>query len=382
MSGTNLEQDDTVQQQDNTQQQQDTTQQSDAGKTDNRSDNDKRLDGMLSEFMESTDAPAKGGKSAQDQGKGQQQQDKGKDGKGQDDNTQQRGTQQQQDRSTQQTRTIERQFGNLFKSNTNGDILDAQGNLIAKQGYGRSIFHKLYPHIEHYAKENAALTSKMKNFEDANALAKSSGLSLDEQGAGMHLMMQWKKDPAKTIQTMLTLAGERGIDVSSITQGGGGLDMSAYRNTVTEVVTKALEQFLPLVENFQQTRQQQELSDNALTEYNAFMEEFPDAAPHQGAIASLMRDKQLSHREAYYALTAFAATNKLDFTKDLKPQLLARQNKNPSGNGQNRELPDFSGRSGNTGDTVVAGSRGIADPDESYDSIARRVFAKHGVQAP
>ena len=286
----------------------------------------------------------------------------------------------------QQVPQAARQYGNLFLADQRGDIYDARGNLLAKQGYGRSIFHKLYPYIEAASTENAALKTRVENYERAQGAARDAGLTIDDHGAAMQLMVNWKKNPLETLNTLLRVASDRGIDVSAI-KGGGGVDLAALRQTIREEVLQGLQPFQPFVEQQQTQREQQEAMEVVGRQYNEFMTEFPDAVPHQLSIANVMRDHDMTHREAYFALKAFAAERRLDFSQDLRPQLdaMARQPGNgqgaPSGSGIDRNLPAMNGRANGAG-TVETGSRSAASPDESWDAITRRTFAQHGIDIP
>lgn len=351
---------------------------------------------LLTNFMRETDGPPR--QSGQEDGTRQSVENTQQDGatnkgtpqaRAQGDSAQQqpsaRGQSNDQSRTVQQVPQAARQYGNLFLADTRGDIYDARGNLVAKQGYGRSIFHKLYPYIEATATENASLKQRVDNFERANQIAKDNGLTLDDYGAGMQLMVQWKKNPLETLNTLLKVATDRGIDVSSI-RGGGGLDPSALRSTVAELLQEHLKPFQPFVENQQRRQEEEEANAHIINEYNAFMIEYPDAIPHQMSMANLMRDHNMSHREAYFALRAIAGQYQLDFSQDLKPQLDALEAKRasngqgtPSGSGNDRTLPNMGGRA-NGGGTVSAGSRNAGSPDESWDSIARRTFEQHGIR--
>jgi hypothetical protein len=198
-------------------------------------------------------------------------------------------------------------------------------------------------------------------------------------------MVQWKKDPVKTIQTLLTLAEEGGRDVSSIRQGGGAVDSTAFRNAVNEMLVQHLQPFQPLIANWQQQQQHAQLNEEVLTEYQAFSQRHPDAKVHEDAIAAVMRDRNVSHEQAYYMVRAFAGEARLDWNQPLAPQLQARADRNggnidPSGGGNDRGLPNLNG--GRSGEDVVGVNTRTnqASVDESYDSIARRVMQAHGLR--
>lgn len=301
------------------------------------------------------------------------------DGKGEQDAaaTQQRsgdGT----DTTVQPTRTAARKFGNLFQSDQQGNIYDANGALIARQGGQRAIFHRLWPTIEAQNRELGGLRERVTNYENANALAKKEGLSLDEHGAALQMFVSWKRDPVKTMQTLLTLAEQSGKDVSAIRQSQG-MNPADLRGIIQEIVGDAVKPFHFLTEQQRAQQEDAQLHDEVTQEYNAFIEDFPDARTHEQAIANVMRDKQLNHREAYFAVRAFAAERGLDWNKPLVPQLQTQGA--PSGVGNNRQpLPNLNGRNRSEATHVQEGTNDQANADDSWDAIARRAMAKHGIQ--
>lgn len=296
------------------------------------------------------------------------------------DTTQQRQSN-AQDQSTQQTRTAARKFGNLFQSDAQGNIYDSRGGLIAKQGGQRAIFHRLYPTIEAQERELVAHRQTIKNYHEANEIAKREGITLDEQGAALQMFASYKKDPVKTLNTLLTLATDAGKDVSSIRQATGP-SIADFRAAVQEEVQKAVQPFSFLTAQQQEQQEHNELAEQVQTEYAAFMEEFPDAKMHEGALANVMRDKKVNNREAYYMVRAFAAERGLDWNKPLAEQLVAQQQgRKPSGEGNNRrQLPNMNGRNVSENTHVEEGAMDQANANDSWDSIARKAMAKHGIQ--
>jgi hypothetical protein len=343
------------------------------------------IDRQLDNFMRDTDGPARGNRQTPE---GAQQapppQGQARPGRTQGQPAQQTGPQSGAPAQVQHVPQAARTYGNLFLADPNGDIYDAQGRIVAKQGYGRSIFHKLYPYIEAATTENAALRSRVDGYENANAVARQNGLTMEDYGAALHLMVQWKKNPIETINTLLRVAQERGNDVSAIRGGQPGIDPAALRSMVEEVVKQGLAPFQPIAEQQQRAQAQYQHEQEVLEQYNDFMRDFPDASPHQESIANVMRDHGMSAREAYFALRAFAAQNQLNWGADLKNQLLQRQPNGqmqpPAGNG--RQLPPMGGGRGNgVANTPPLAMRG-GDTDESWNSIIKRTFAQHGIDVP
>jgi hypothetical protein len=233
--------------------------------------------------------------------------------------------------------------------------------------------------VEALATENASQKTRLENYERANEIAKTNGLTLDDYGAAMQLMVSWKKDKLSTLKTLLNIAHETGTDITSIQQGG--VNPAALRATFEELLDSRLSRFDPFVENLQREREAAAENEAVMTQYHAFMEEFPDAGPHQGAIARVMRDHSYTPREAYFALRSVAVHHGLDWSSDLQPQLAAVNGQQPPpGSGQGRALPQMSG--GRNGASVAAANgRGDAGGtgEESWDHILRRTFAQHGI---
>lgn len=359
------------------------------------------LDKALNRFMENNDAkPRSTTQGTQQQGDGQQQpqgDNRPRDAQGRfiEQGAQQparpatgqqqgqRGAQSAGDQQTQQIPPQARRFGAQYWSDERGNIHDAKGNLVAPSGAGHSQFRKIFPYIQQLEQEVTSSKQRIEAFTEANALARAANLSLDDQGAALQLMVNWRKDPLGTIKTLLQHAQNAGIDVSPIAQGGSGLDGSTLRSAVKELLTEALAPFQPIVEQTQRQREMEEAQQSAMQEYTAFIQEFPDASAHQGSLANIMRDRNVNAREAYFMLRAFAAEQRLDFSKDLAPQLQARQangqRRAPNGGGNNRPLPDMSGRNNGNNGTVAEGSRRVMGANDSWDSIAEATFEQFGL---
>lgn len=340
---------------------------------------------LLDRFMESTDGPKNTGGEKAPSGQGRQatvpKQGEAEKGTPQSPPGSGQGAGERED--VRQIPQAKRQYGSLFYADQRGDIYNAQGQIVAKQGYGRSVFHQLYPYIEALTTENASFKNRFDSYEKANDIAKQNGLTLDDYSAAMSLMVSWKKNKADTIKTLLNIAQETGTDVAAL-QGGGGISPAALRATMEELLDSRFGKFQPLLDGIEQQRATQEENDATMTQYTAFMEEFPDAAPHQGALARVMRDHNYTPREAYFALRSVAAAQGLDWTQDLQPQLATKTSGNgqqqPPGSGQDRALPHMTGSRNDAG-TAPANGRGGATGtgEESWDQLLRQTFKQHGI---
>lgn len=277
-----------------------------------------------------------------------------------------------QDQQNQPLPSATRKFGDLFFQDGRGNIYDAKGTLVAPAGNPHKLFRRMWGHVEQAQLEAAGMRNRLEAIETANVAAKTAGLSPEEFAAGTSLMVAFKKDPKAALNFMLQQTQARGIDVSDIVQGGGGLTEATLRNAVQEVVGKVLEPFQFIIQNREQEQRQYELQSEAQQEYTAFMQEYPDASLHQGHIAAIMEKTGKPLVESYFTLKTFALQNGFDWTKPLGEQaeaFNARRGRGgePNGGGQNHRLPDLNGR--NPGSHVTTHNRRASGADDSWDSI-------------
>jgi hypothetical protein len=290
------------------------------------------------------------------------------------------------DQSTTQTPTTQplptpaRKYGDLFVRDTRGNIVDARGQVIAQAGGASRIFDKLYPYIEREQVQSAALKAKVENYERATQAARDAGLSLEEQSAGLSLMVAYKRDKKVAINFLLQQAEESGIDLSDIRQGGGGLNPAALKQTVADILEEKLARFNPFVENLQTQNEQQEVNTRAREIYNEFMETYPDVKPHTNEVATVMEaHPELTMEQAYFRLKTDVLQRGLDWTKPLTPQYVAIEqakqgnNPRPTPNGESQLLPDLNGRAGGNG--TVEHNRTEAGANDDWGSIIESAVA-------
>jgi hypothetical protein len=336
------------------------------------------LDATLDSFIEKADhAPAKAPVDKAAQGKDTTVKPEDNKGAKPEARSNEQGT--TQTSTTQPLPTPARKYGDLFIRDTRGNIVDARGQVIAQAGGASRIFDKLYPYIEREQTQAAALKAKVENYERATQAARDAGLSLEEQSAGLSLMVAYKRDKKVAINFLLQQAEESGIDISDIRQGGGGLNPAALKATVAEILEEKLARFNPYVEDLQTRNERAETDARAREIYNEFMETYPDVKPHTNEVATVMEaHPELTMEQAYFRLKTDVLQRGLDWTKPLTPQYVAIQNKqgnNPSTpNGSERQLlPDLNGRAAGNG--TVEHNRAEAGANDDWSSIIESAVA-------
>ncbi len=298
---------------------------------------------------------------------------------------QQSGQQPQQNQQVRPTtpRAGVREFGKRYYRDASSNIVDRETNkVVAKAGAPYAVASGFLPYITKLEQDLDNTNTRMKAFEDARALSKNEGLSIEEDALGTRLMVSWKKDPVGTLKFLLTQAQEQGKDVSSLT-GGQSFDPTPIMKGIEERITKAMEPFMFIVNDRQQQAQQKQAEEEAVlqaeTETNDFLERFPDARTQDPAIAALMTANGWSMTEAYFALKAHAAENGFNWAQPIGPQIAAKRAA-PNGGGQNnRQLPNMNARGGSQQQVRVDSRH--ADADASMGDIIKDVLRENGIES-
>lgn len=257
----------------------------------------------------------------------------------------------------------EKQQSNKSKGNNNPqDLLDENGNVIAKAGAERRFYeenqrlkrerenfnNKIMPQIK---QEYETMVAKVNSYNEVFKSMQMGDLSHEDIGLGMELIRQWKKSPKDTINFLLTQAKSYGINIDE----NGSSDMAA----INQMLDQKLQPFL----------QERELRDkqiqarqNAENIYNNFMNRYPDAKNHVDEIAYLYkRNPNQSLDAIYYQLQNYYLRNNYDFNTPLseihKQKLQSKNTFNSMNVNQNLKTTNIQAP--------------IAKANASFDSIIR-----------
>lgn len=257
----------------------------------------------------------------------------------------------------------EKQQSNKSKGNNNPqDLLDENGNVIAKAGAERRFYEenqrlkrerenfntKIMPQIK---QEYDTMVAKVNSYNEVFKSMQLGDLSHEDIGLGMELIRQWKKSPKDTINFLLTQAKSYGINIDE----NGSSDMAA----INQMLDQKLQPFL----------QERELRDkqiqarqNAENIYNNFMNRYPDAKNHVDEIAYLYkRNPNQSLDAIYYQLQNYYLRNNYDFNTPLseihKQKLQSKNTFNSMNVNQNLKTTNIQAP--------------IAKANASFDSIIR-----------
>lgn len=257
-----------------------------------------------------------------------------------------------------------------------GNVIDARGNIIAPAGRGRRLDeqNRRYRGLLE-AKDKELLAYKMREGEAKylNGAPQQLGLNADETAAALDMMALFKNNPGQLVQIVLAEAQAKGVDLNKLL----GQNMGSVQ---TEAIKKMLDERLAPLDRIHKEREEEHRVNSAVqTRYNTFLTKYPDADPHQDAIANLMRTQGLNEVEAYFRVREFALRNGLNFEEPLGPQLAEIMQRGDQPKQQaSRRRPIVNGRTPVNG--MTERKTEVASPDRSYASIIEEALAEAGYE--
>ena len=267
------------------------------------------------------------------------------------------------DKEVNNNQQSEKQQSNKSKGNNNPqDLLDENGNVIAKAGAERRFYeenqklkrerdnfnNRILPQIK---KEYENMTARINSYNEVFKSMQMGDLSHEDIGLGMELIRQWKKSPKDTINFLLTQAKSYGINIDE----NGSSDMAA----INQMLDQKLQPFL---QERELREKQIQARQNAQNIYNNFMSKYPDAKNHVDEIAYLYKKNPNQSLDAiYFQLQNYYLRNNYDFNTPLseihKQKLQSKNTFNSMNVNQNLKTTNIQAP--------------IAKANASFDSIIR-----------
>ena len=286
--------------------------------------------------------------------------------------------QQQQPQQSAPTRT---------KADKDGNLVDDKGNIVAAAGAERRTYERVQAqqrHIDTLERDLAEANRKADLTQALNGAPQALGLNHEDVQMGLQTMAAFKKDPVTTARWLLQETMRLGYDLKQIIGNDANgqlnsntLDLGAVRQMINEAIN-------PLVSDRNAQQQEQEAQQNAQREYNRFMASHDYANVHEGAIAQLVQTRRVTPEVAYWQLQAYAASNGLDFTQPLGPQVQARQQGGPAPNGnanpqaQTQHQQPMPNGGAPTQDMQQGPT--MANADDAWENIIKQSMQESGLQ--
>lgn len=253
-------------------------------------------------------------------------------------------------------------------NNNSQDLVDANGNIIAKAGAERRFYEenvklkrdkeifntKVLPTL----KENYNnMLAKVQAYDETFKALRADDLTPDDIQTGLELVRQWKKSPADTMKFLLTQAKSYGINVEGV---NSGVDAAA----INQMLDQKLQ---PFIQEREQREQERQIQEKAKRTYDDFMSKYPDAINHTDELAYLYkRNPNMSLDAIYYQLRNHYAENGYDFNTPLVEILNSRKQK------PNRA--SFNSTNVNQNLNAAKIQPSIASVNKSYDAIIKEVM--------
>lgn len=270
------------------------------------------------------------------------------------------------DKEVNNNEQTSKQQPNKSKGNNNSqDLVDENGNVLAKAGAERRFYEenqKLKREKEHFnnnvmpqiKKEYDTMVAKINAYNETFKSMQMGDLSTEDIQLGMELIRQWKQSPKETINFLLTQAKSYGINV--------GEDSKSDMVAINQMLDQKLQPFL---QERELREKQLQARQNAENIYNNFMNKYPDAKNHVDEIAYLYKKNPNQSLDAiYYQLQNYYLRNNYDFNTPLAEiQRQKQQNKNT-----------FNGINVNQNVKASNIQAPIAKANASFDTIIREAM--------
>jgi len=230
---------------------------------------------------------------------------------------------------------------NKSKGNNNSqDLLDKDGNIIAKAGAERRFYEEnvrlkkdrdnfnqnILPRIK---QEYDEMANRINAYNETFKSLQMGDLSTEDINLGLELIRQWKKSPKDTINFLLTQAKSYGIDDIS-DEDKSKINMSA----INQMLDQKLQPLLQQRENEQRQIQARMRAKNI---YNNFISKYPDAQNHVNELAYMFKKSGGNEPldAIYYRLKNYYLENGYDFNTPLAEILKQKQQQRNTFNGIN-----------------------------------------------
>jgi hypothetical protein len=255
-----------------------------------------------------------------------------------------------------------------IKFDEQNNIVDANGEVIAKAGAERRLFQKLQT-AEKTIEDTARANEGFRNFASA---PQKMGLTPNEAIQGMQFISDLKTKPVEAARAILQEAMKQGYNLHDIigTQEGvedSSMDMGAINRMIDSKLA-------PMTQQFTQQQEVQQERQRAQEVVNQFVNAHDYADVHLDTIKHLMQNNpNLSSERAYFEVKTYAMQQGLDFSQPLAPQIEAMQQQVPTPAPVPAVAPEPNPKplpNGNANSIVMEQSE-VTSGDDDWDSIVR-----------
>lgn len=269
-----------------------------------------------------------------------------------------------------------RPLGDGTFANAKGDIVDQAGKLIAQNGFAARMYHSNRRLKAQLDERTTQLNQVAQQVGEVRALATSIqryGLDNNETAQALDLAGRMKKgDFLGVAKEVLAMVAAQGYNVTDLlgSEVGDSIELRAINRMIDE-------RLAPITRQEQARQQQTEAATRGKQQYDQFVAQNDYADVHANDIVQVMQREGVNPQTAYNRLLQFATANRLDFSKPLQPQVIARMEANrkqPNGQQQQRQQqkPMPNGAATRSGNGAFP-AQPLASADDDWGSIISEV---------
>lgn len=192
-----------------------------------------------------------------------------------------------------------------IKSDQKGNLIDANGKIIARAGSERRLYEakekvtKEYQRLQKDYAENQNLMADATQF--INQLKSQLDFVKNNSLQGQHQINDQEATEAFKVYNMLkndqtalegakyvlTKLAERGINIQSLGAGSGAIDPAVLSQSITSQINQQLQ---PITERFTKQTQEEASRAEAQQYVEGFFRANPDATPHRQTLTAMLKD--------------------------------------------------------------------------------------------
>lgn len=268
-----------------------------------------------------------------------------------------------------------RPLGDGTFANAKGDIVDQSGKLIASGGFAARMYHtnrRLKAQLDERTNQLNGIAQQVGEVKALATSIQRYGLNNDETAQALDLAGRMKRgDFLGVAKEVLAMVAAQGYNVTDLlgSEVGDSIELRAINRMIDE-------RLAPITRQEKDRQRETEAETAGRRNYEKFVAENDYADVHANDIVQVMRKEGVNPQVAYNRLFQFAVTNRLDFSKPLGPQVVARieadkkrgGNRQPNGN-QRKPMPN--GAATRVNGAIPA--QPLASADDDWGSIISEV---------
>lgn len=208
---------------------------------------------------------------------------------------------------------------NRVRPTEEGNLVDGQGNVIARAGRERRLYEQqraVERAVTPLRNELEQTKAQLQAYREAASLPTQLGLNPQDVSTAMQFMAHWRRDPVGAARNMLTELKAAGYNIDEL---GSTVDAGAIRRMVMDAIT-------PFQQDREAERLRAEEQARVQREIDTLFVDMPWTRMQQKEIALVIEaDPNLTLRDAAYRLQIWAMQNGYDIYQPIAPQHEAAQ---------------------------------------------------------